>query len=397
MESTSRYQELLLDDEIEIYATDTQVMYRRLYKKHGSFRAAARAAGVNNKTLHRSLERLAKSASKHGYAPPYDQIRPTPPGQLIRGVSTLYDSEGKVSQQWVKTKADEVSLQERLTEFVEGLVEHTPSVPEVPPPKGPHHDRLLTVYPMGDPHIGLYSWSEETGEDFNLEKAHYDITSAMNILIEATPWKSEALVLNLGDFFHADNNTSRTGRSGFILDVSDRWPKVMKLGARIMTDLISLALSRHTKVTVKNVIGNHDTHSAYALALILDAFYRDEPRVEVDVSPSKFWYKRFGSTLIGSTHGDEIKLTDLPGIMAVDQPEAWGLTKHRYWYTGHIHHKTVIEQHGVLIESFRTLAAKDIWTHERGYRAGRDMQAIVIHDEYGEVARHRVDILRARS
>jgi hypothetical protein len=34
------------------------------------------------------------------------------------------------------------------------------------------------------------------------------------------------------------------------------------------------------------------------------------------------------------------------------------------------------------------LAAKDAWHSEKGYRSKRDMKAIVLHREYGEVARH---------
>ena len=395
--SSDEFKQTLLDDTIEEYATsERQIKYRKAFVEHGNLTEAASSCNVHRSTLTRSLERMVKRASDRGYSPVFDQTHPTPPGQGIRGVSTLYGAEGEVKLQWVKTRREEEDLLESIRDFVDGLVEAVPPAPLVKTPKGPIDEKLLTVYPMGDPHIGMYAWGEEAGEDFDIEIAHRDLTNAVEALVQSAPFKSEAVVLNLGDFFHADNNLSRTQRSGHVLDVDTRWPRVMQLGARIMVDVISLALQRHSKVTVKNVIGNHDDHSAYALALILDAFYRNEPRVDVDLNPSKFWYMEFGTTLIGSTHGDTVKLPDLPGIMAADVPELWGRTKHRYWYTGHIHTKSVQEKHGVIVESFRTLAAKDAWTHSSGYRSGRDMQAIIIHDKYGEVERHRVDILRAR-
>jgi hypothetical protein len=112
----------------------------------------------------------------------------------------------------------------------------------------------------------------------------------------------------------------------------------------------------------------------------------------VDLSQSKFWFYRFGKVLLGATHGDTVKHDQLLGVMAADQAENWGQTKHRYFYTGHVHHQSVREYPGLICESFRTLAAKDAYAAGHGYRAGRDMVAIIHHREHGEVERHRCDI-----
>ena len=95
---------------------------------------------------------------------------------------------------------------------------------------------------------------------------------------------------------------------------------------------------------------------------------------------------------IASTHGDQARPDQLPSVMAADRPEDWGLTKHRYWYVGHVHHKSVKEHPGCVVETFRTLAARDAWHDGKGYRAGRDMCLIVHHRQHGEVERHRCDI-----
>ena len=81
------------------------------------------------------------------------------------------------------------------------------------------------------------------------------------------------------------------------------------------------------------------------------------------------------------------KMDKLPGIMAADQALAWGRTKYRYWWTGHIHHQRLQEFPGASVESFRVLAPKDAWHHQRGYRAGRDMKAVILHKDYGETSR----------
>jgi hypothetical protein len=68
----------------------------------------------------------------------------------------------------------------------------------------------------------------------------------------------------------------------------------------------------------------------------------------------------------------------------------WGKTKHRWWLTGHIHHQQVQDFNGCAVESFRILAPPDAWAAQKGYRAARDMKAVILHREFGEVARHTV-------
>jgi hypothetical protein len=139
--------------------------------------------------------------------------------------------------------------------------------------------------------------------------------------------------------------------------------------------------------------GNHDPHSSFALALALDAFFSNNDRVSVDLSPGLFKYLRFGQVLIGSHHGHAAKMSNLPAIMACDRAQDCGVTRWRHWYCGHVHHKQVDKEHpGVMIETFRTLAAKDAWHAGQGYRSGRDMTCIVHHRDFGEIERHRCDI-----
>jgi hypothetical protein len=151
-------------------------------------------------------------------------------------------------------------------------------------------------------------------------------------------------------------------------------------------------LEKHERVLFRINGGNHDGHSSYALALMMDCYFHMEPRVEVDLSPAVCWYHQFGNVLLGSTHGDTIKGADLIGVMAADKPEAWGQTTHRHWLVGHVHHQDIKEYRGGTVEYFRTLAARDAWHQGQGYRAGRDMRLIVLHKEYGEIERHRCDV-----
>jgi hypothetical protein len=317
--------------------------------------------------------------------------RPVPYPFKARGVSTLYDKDGKVRAQWVKSQLDEKKWLEALEEFAESLTTGIKPLDPIALPAGIFDQDLLCVYPMGDPHFGMYAWWQEAGEDFDLRIAERITCAAIDRLVAAAPAAHTALMLNLGDMFHADNQNN-TSQSGHQLDVDGRWAKVQQVGLNAMIYGIRRLLEKHPKVIFRINKGNHDGHSSYALALMISCYFQNEPRVEVDLSPAVTWYYRFGKVLIGSTHGDTIKGPDLCSVMAADRAVEWGETTHRYWYVGHVHHQDTKEYRGGVVEYFRTLAARDAWHAGQGYRAGRDMRLIVLHCEHGEIERHRCDI-----
>jgi hypothetical protein len=311
---------------------------------------------------------------------------------VVKGTSTLVDAEGNTKLQWIKTSLDRERFDDAMREYVEWLAQGAKGKAELTPAPVHSQDDLLSVYAIGDPHLGLFSWAAETGEDFDLKIAERLTTSAVARLVSCSPDSSEALILELGDLLHADDSTNQTPTSKHSLDVDTRYAKVMQVALRTLKHCISLTLQKHQKVTVRIVPGNHDPHSSFAIALCLNAFYDCEPRVIIDLSPSAFWYMKFGRVLLGSHHGNGIRPEALPGIMAADMPGEWGTTLFRYWYIGHIHHIQRREFSGASVESFRTLAARDAWHAAKGYRAGRDMSLLVLHKDFGEIERHRADV-----
>ena len=128
------------------------------------------------------------------------------------------------------------------------------------------------------------------------------------------------------------------------------------------------------------------------LQAALKHMYEKEPRVEIDCTSSVFQYFQHGKNFFGVHHGHTCKADKLPLVMATDRPKEWGSSEFRYWLTGHIHHDTRKEYSGCTVESFRTLAAKDAYAYSGGYRAGQDSKALVIHQDYGEVERHTINI-----
>lgn len=314
-------------------------------------------------------------------------------GEILKGSSTLYDMDGNIVQQWVKT---DVPRETQLNAFKAALDTIAESIkPYKPKPFNPNHihkDDLLTVYPIGDAHVGQLSWKPESGEDNDLAIAKHRLLNGMSLSVEQALPTKEAYIIDVGDWFHSDNNENRTARGNNALDVDGRYGKVLEVGLSIATALVEEALKKHNIVRWRSAIGNHNEHSAMILNVYVKAYFRNEPRVIVHDSPSMFDYFQFGKCLIGVTHGHTAKADKLGEIMSVDCNDIWSSTKHRYWYTGHIHHQSVKEYPSCIVETFRTLASKDAWHASMGYRSGQDIKTITLHKDYGEVTRNTINI-----
>jgi hypothetical protein len=357
----------------------------------GSNNKASFKLGIARQTVDETVNKVKRKAAIKGWSPQHDMVRPVPDAFVVRGVSTYYNKDGKPSGQWVKSRLDDSKIEEVIRDFVESLAQDIKGLSPLTQAPTINNYSLMCVYPMGDPHFGMYAWWQDAGDDFDLDIAERLTCGAVDRLIQSSPNAETGLLLNLGDMFHADNQ-SNSSKSGHQLDVDGRWAKVQQVGLKAMIHCIKRLLEKHKKVIFRINRGNHDGHSSYALALMISCYFHNEPRLEVDLSPSMVWYYKFGLNLIGSTHGDTIKEKDMMQLMAADKPQDWGATKFRYWYAGHVHHSQVKEYQGGIVEYFRTLAARDAWHQGQGYRAGRDMCCIVLHEKHGEIERHKCDI-----
>lgn len=381
------------DTNLDQFATDRQFQILHAIRRcEGNTAQAALSLGITEHTVQDSMRVLKSYANSRGYAPEYDQTRPVPEGQLAGGVSTYYNKEGKPSQQWVKSKMDMERHRTMVRSMVASLLEEARGRSIIVEPPRMHDSALMAVIPIGDPHFGLQVWGEECGDSFDLKIAKKLMLGAADQLMVSTPSADTCCIIILGDTFHMNDQSNKTPRSGHQLDADGRFVKVLDVTIHTYRQFIYRALEKHKKVIVRVVKGNHDPEATWALAYALSAFFHNDQRVKIELSPSPFWYHRFGKVLIAATHGDDVKHGQLGQIMSTDRAADWGRTQYRYWYTGHVHSKHVTELPGVMCESFRTLAASDSFAHGHGYRSGRDIISILHHKEYGEVTRHRVDI-----
>lgn len=343
--------------------------------------ASRRLGNVKRQSLQSQVEDGTLKPDWSLYVPPE-----VPDGYVVSGRSTLYDEHGNQKLEWVKTSLDKERQEQMLREMIAGFADKIIRVKPVSGPKKSASD-LMAFYPIGDHHMGMLSWHEETGTDYDLAIAERLLIGAVEHLVGVVMPCDTAVMAFLGDLLHYDSFESVTPANRNQLDSDTRYPKMVRSAVRVIRHAVATALDRHRNVKLIFEPGNHDPASTVWLTELFAALYENEPRVTVDTSPRHFHYVSFGKSLIGTHHGHTLKMDKLPLRMATDQPEAWGSSKYRYWWTGHIHHDTTKDIDGCKVESVRVLAPVDAWAAKQ-YSSMRDMKAVAYHKEFGEVERH---------
>ena len=341
--------------------------------------------------IYRTLRIINKRMTDAGSGEHFVSKKVQPVGLNVKGTSTLYDADGNAKIQWVKTEKDKAEMLQNFSDAIQEIVENTVEPVKSKKMKFKELDKnTMTMYCIGDAHVGLLSWGKETGEDYDLNKTEDDLTAAMTMLVDRANNSEEAFIIDLGDYYHM-NSHDMTTTAGTSVDVDGRFVKVIEVGLRLTIKLIDLALEKHKIVHWRSAIGNHDTYTSLYATTFIKAWFRNDKRVIVHDEPSVFMYHVFGKNLIGITHGHTAKAEKLGEIMSVDCKNEWSDSEHRYWYTGHVHHQSVKEFSNCVVETFNTLAGKDAWHASQGYRSKQSMKAVTLHKEYGEISRNTVN------
>lgn len=313
-----------------------------------------------------------------------------PPTHFLGKMTVQRDAEGRVVQDWIRAMPDVQSTVALSQAIKEEFGQYRGYAQLVPPPKETYAD-LCNYYPIVDPHIGMLAYGKETGESNDLRIGVDRVQGTLQRLIGWSPPAETAVIINTGDFFHADNQRNVTEASGHQLDVDGRDQKVKWAGVNMLRTTIDFALQRHKKVIVKNLKGNHDSNSAMWLNIALGLFYSNEPRVEIDPAEANndHFFHLFGVNYTGATHGHTMKPDRMYVMMAEDNPEYWNASLYRWCIFGHIHHETKKQIGSLICESFSQPVPRDSFAHSSGYRSGSAMQSITLHRFDGETGRQK--------
>lgn len=346
---------------------------------------AAEKLGISERNVYERLRRLRAKAAKAGFSPEHDMTKTVPDGYSVKGISTLYDADGLVKAQWVKSQAENNTVT-ALQEAREALFEKLPREKAVPARKA-QADDLLNLYVVTDYHIGMYAWGEETGADWDAKIAEDLLVAWFAHAIKMAPASAVAVLGQLGDFLHWDGIEAVTPASRHLLDADTRFQKLVRIAIRVIRRIVRMLLQKHNHVHLIMAEGNHDTASSMWLREMLDVMYEEEPRVTVDLSPDPYYCYEHGQTSLFFHHGHKRPPKNIDHIFTAKFREVFGRTKFSYGHMGHLHHDKVLETNLMHIEQHQTLAAPDAYAARGGWMSGRSAKVITYSKEYGEVGR----------
>jgi rhodanese-related sulfurtransferase len=343
----------------------------------------AKKNGRAQRVIATSLSNARAKFAAAGYTETFNATRFVDPGQRITGKSTLTkDDEGNTV--WVKTREDKQAEREALHDFIDGLKTTIKQAKPKAAPKNIKYDpSLMSAIVIGDAHLGSRAYGQETrNHDFDTDIATAGIRDAVDNLISRAPDAETGMLVDVGDFMHADSSHNKTF-AGTDVDVDTRHYRVKRAAGMVMRYCIDRMLQKYKKVVVVIAKGNHNPNAAEAVQLMMEFYYEKEPRVNVLATQSFFHYIEFGKWLIGINHGDKVKAQKLVSVMARDMSKAWGRTTHRMWMLGHVHHEKMMEYDGCKVKTFGCLAPPDGWHASMGFASESTMEMITFRKEGG--------------
>ena len=376
---------MYIDEAYKEFATLRELEYIDAINKAGTLRQAAKDLGLNHSTIAGGIRNLKIRAAAKGFSPQHDMTNVVPDPFVVRGHSTLY-KKGKPVLQWVKTRMDDNKFQEVMLGTIEAMKEEIPRISLVnPPPIG--NDDLLNCYVITDYHLGMLSWDEETGDNWDLKIGEDLIIKWFAQAIQQSPDSNTAIFAQLSDFLHFDGMDAVTPASKHLLDVDTRFAKVVRAAIKVLRTVIDMLLQKHQHVHIIMADANHDPVSQIWLREWFSVLYENEPRITVDTSPNPYNAYEFGKTALFFHHGHKKNVSSVSEVFASKFREMFGRTKHAYAHMGHLHSVDVKENNLMIVEQHRTLAAPDAYAARGGWLSGRDAKVITYHKNYGEVSR----------
>jgi hypothetical protein len=261
--------------------------------------------------------------------------------------------------------------------------------------------KYLLELSLPDLHIGKLSWEDESGENYDTKIAieRYN-NSVAKLLDHVRHYKNEIeeILLPIGnDLFNIDNKNNMT-TAGTPQHVDSRWQQMFNKAKGLLINNIN-ELMQIAPVKVVMVSGNHDMQTVFYLGSVLEAYYRNTDKVNIDNSPTQRKYHSYGINLIGFTHGNEEKHQELGLIMATEKPELWAASKCRQFHLGHYHSRKttkyldVQEFQGFTVRILPSLSGTDAWHNSKGYMSMKSAVAYLYAKDNGLVAEFSHNII----
>lgn len=300
---------------------------------------------------------------------------------------TLYktDEDGTKREilQWVKPKQQDTTHYDVLEGFKDEI---TPTSP-VTQLTTPNRNDLLNCYVLTDAHIGMLSWDEECGQNYDTSIAEQKIVQFFQQGIQSAPQADTAVFAQLGDFLHYDSFDSVTPANQHVLDSDTRFHNLVRVAIRVIRQVTRLLLQKYNSVHFIMAEGNHDPRASVWLKEMFYTMYQNEPRITVDTSPNPYHAYQWGSTSLFFNHGHLKKFGNIDQVFVSQFREIYGMSNYSFGHTGHKHHEIKIETPLMVLEQHPTIANASSYEARHGFLSVPKANVITYSKTAGEVGR----------
>ena len=247
-------------------------------------------------------------------------------------------------------------------------------------------DKYIAVISPTDFHWGKYA-SEMTGDPYNRDIARERLFSTTKEILRRVVKRGrpEKIVVALGgDGLHFDTYQKKT-TMGTPQDADGTPEEIAWTWIELCRDYICM-VAQVAPVELFVIPGNHDRFTSVFLRAAMKGWFHNISCVSVVEILSPRQYMKYGKSMIGFLHGDIGKVSDWPAIMAGEEPEMWGQTKHKFIFTGHYHTERELPTFGnVTVYRMPSLAGTDLWHHNSGYKSRKALVCYIIDETKGVI------------
>ena len=287
------------------------------------------------------------------------------------GVITLYASYLTVKP----VSENELSLS-KIEEFFDNL-DRNYSLPKLNIEQSVNYDGdSMLLIDIADLHMNLQASLFTTGNEYNCDIAEKLFFHVIEDILRRTKiYKFKEIVFCVGgDMLNGDNlsgSTTKGTAQDSDIHFYDAYERLCAMTIKAIDILKDISI-----VKVIYVMGNHDEVTGFKLAKYIDAWFRNEDRVEVDYKPLARKYVLFGKTLLCFAHDGNVK--KLPMIIADEAREYWSKAETTEVFLQHLHTEQVLmEENNMRIQRLPTISGRSKWSSDKGYGSKRQCKAFV--------------------
>lgn len=280
---------------------------------------------------------------------------------------------------------EQIGIELMGKDIVEDVKKYAPKYPKIKRSKC--KDGHLLVIDPADIHIGKLCSAYEVGTNYDSNIAVKRVKEGVKGLLDkSNGFNIDKIMFIAGnDILHTDTPSRKT-TSGTPQDTHGMWYENFLTAKQLYVDLIEMLIQVADVEFIFNP-SNHDYQSGFFLAQTIEAHFNNCKNVTFDCSIAHRKYSSYGSSLIGTTHGDGAKQHNLGSLMSMEAKKEWATAEHRYFYTHHVHHKSSKDYINVTVETLRSPSPADSWHHRNGYISPEAVEAFIHSKENGQVAR----------